>query len=250
MASSIIEITYRLRPPGGKAGAEGTIRVRLDPTTLEAANAVNSPPPEWTRLEVEQCAVCPLKKDSTPYCPAALSFVELIEAFGEILSYTEVEATVMTRERTITQRTTLQRALSSLVGLRLATCGCPIVSKFKPMARFHLPFATTEETLFRSAGAYLIAQYFLRRRGGAADLELDGLRSIYAQIHEVNKGLTRRLRTIEKGDAHLNAIVILDLFAHVLPFSIEEKLAELEHMFEPFLAQLRERPAADQDAPG
>jgi hypothetical protein len=111
------------------------------------------------------------------------------------------------------------------------------------MARFHLPFATREETVFRAASAYLLAQYFLKRHGVEADLDLKGLREIYGLIHQVNKGLAERLRTIPAGDAHLNALVLLDLFAHALPFSIEENLAEIEHLFEPFYTDASTSPA-------
>jgi hypothetical protein len=206
--------------------------------------AVNEPP-AWTRLGVHQCSVCPLGTEATPHCPAALSLVELVQKFGELLSFTEVEATVVTKERTTHLKTTVQRALSSLIGLCMATSGCPVLAKFKPMARFHLPFATREETVFRAASAYLLAQYFLKRRGVEADLDLKGLREIYGLIHQVNKGLAERLRTIPAGDAHLNALVLLDLFAHAPPFSIEENLVEIEHMFEPFFMDPSAAPATE-----
>jgi hypothetical protein len=32
----------------------------------------------------------------------------------------------------------------------------------KPMARFHLPLASEEETIYRATTMYLLAQYFLR----------------------------------------------------------------------------------------
>ena len=86
-------------------------------------------------------------------------------------------------------------------------------------------------------GAYLLAQFFLTQRGETPDMDLRGLRETYDLIHEVNVGLANRLRVIPSGDAHLNALVILDLFAHALPYSIDESLAELEHMFTSFMPQ-------------
>lgn len=231
--SGSIEVVYHFRCMAGDK-REAKLRVVMNATTLETAHRMDPPPPPWAALDVCQCRVCPLNADESPYCPAALSFRELMAEFGDLLSYTEVEATVITRERTISAATTVQKALSSLVGLRMATCGCPILAKFKPMARFHLPFATTEETVFRAASAYLLAQYFLKRRGKEADLDLAGLRKTYALIHEVNIGLAERLRTIPSGDAHLNALVILDVFAHALPSSIDDNLAEIEHLFGPY----------------
>ncbi|MCC6487849.1 MAG: hypothetical protein IT364_10150 [Candidatus Hydrogenedentes bacterium] len=234
MDEGLIEIAYHFVFDGDPP-AEKRCIVRLDPHTLETAHDLDPPPPAWTALQVAQCSVCHLTARDYPHCPAALSLVEIMGEFGEFLSYAEVTATVRTRERTVTLTCPIQKALSSLVGLRMATSGCPILAKFKPMARFHLPFASTEETVFRSVSAYLLAQYFLRQRGHAADLDLDGLRATYDLIHEVNVGLANRLRVIPSGDAHLNAIVILDLLTHALPYSIEDKLAGIEHLFAPFL---------------
>jgi hypothetical protein len=234
MAKQPIEFTYRFIC-GDTERVEKTCVVRLDPDSLEAEPATDPSPPPWTKLTVERCGVCPLNPGEIEYCPAALSFVEILREFGELLSYDRVEATVVTKERTVTVNTSCQKALSSLVGLRMATSGCPVLAKFKPMARFHLPFSSTEETVFRSVGAYLLAQYFRKRRGRDADLDLAGLRETYGLIHEVNVGLANRLRTIPAGEAHLNALVILDLFTHALPISIDENLAEIEHMFGPFL---------------
>lgn len=231
-----IDIAYHFRcADGDKRNA--SLCIKLDAKSLEAVRANNSAPPEWTGLDVHQCSVCPLAKDKTPHCPAALAFVDILEEFGPLLSFTEVEVTVETRERTVNSKTTVQKALSSLVGLSMATSGCPILARFKPMARFHLPLATREETIFRSVGAYLLGQFFLMQRGETPDMDLRGLRETYDLIHEVNVGLANRLREIPAGDAHLNALVILDLFAHALPYSIDESLAEMEHMFESFMPQ-------------
>lgn len=232
MTKKPIEVRYHFVCEGETEGPiEKHCVVRLDPDRLETSHSLTPTPPDWTRLEVKQCDVCPLKTSKHDYCPAALSFVEILEEFGEILSYRMVDATVTTGERTVTIRTTLQKALSSLVGLRMATCGCPVLAKFKPMARFHLPFSSTEETVYRSAAAYLLAQYFLRRSGREVDWDLEGLSALYDEIHQVNVQLAERLRTIPTGDAHLNALVILDLFTLALPQSIDENLSELEHLF-------------------
>jgi hypothetical protein len=234
VTNETINIAYQFRCADGDK-LESSLQIELNAATLEALHPPNQTPPDWTRLEVHQCRVCPLSNDSCTHCPAALAFVSILDEFGPLLSFTEVDVTVVTRERTITAATSVQRALSSLVGLSMATSGCPILARFKPMARFHLPLATREETMFRSVGAYLLGQYFLKQRGKVPDLNLSGLRETYDLIHEVNVGLANRLRVIPAGDAHLNALVILDLFAHALPYSIDEGLAELEHMFEAFM---------------
>jgi hypothetical protein len=43
----------------------------------------------------------------------------------------------------------------------VATSGCRYTAYFKPMARFHLPFANEEETAYRAISMYLLSQRFL-----------------------------------------------------------------------------------------
>lgn len=215
-------------------GQEIGFDVVLDPDTLAHRIASIPNPPEWARLEHEQCRGCVLNRAEHPYCPSALSLVELVELFGALESYDEVHVTVTTEARTLSAQTSVQKALSSLIGLHMATSGCPSMTFFRPMARFHLPFATKDETLFRAAGAYLIAQYFDNVSNQPCDWSLTGLQEAYRQIHEVNVGMANRLRCVSSGDANVNAIVVLDLFAHELPFAIREKLHELEYLFRPY----------------
>ena len=239
--TATIDIAYTFRCVDGEK-LDASLCIKLDPVSLDARRDAVGSPPDWVRLDMYQCAGCPLSTDTAPQCPAALAFIEILDEFGPLLSYTEVDVTVVTRERTVTSRTSVQKALSSLVGLSMATSGCPILARFKPMARFHLPLATREETTFRSVGAYLIGQFLLKQRGQTPDMDLRGLRQTYDLIHDVNVGLANRLRMIPAGDAHLNALVILDLFAHALPYSIDEGLAELEHMFQSFMPRQEDPP--------
>jgi len=126
------------------------------------AGEVGADLPPWTRLECEQCANCPLSTADTEYCPMAVRLVPLIELFGKVRSYDEVTARVDSDERTVTKRTSVQRVLRSLMGLLSASSDCPHVDFLKPMAHFHLPFSTTEETVYRVVSTYLLAQYFLQ----------------------------------------------------------------------------------------
>lgn len=205
----------------------------LDGETLEAVRADSGNGPDWTRAEFERCTCCPLPEMARS-CPAAAAMAELVESCGKLLSYVRVEAVVETNERTVRTTTTAQRALSSVLGLYMATSGCPVLARFKPMARFHLPFSSREETIFRSAGAYLLAQYFTRKRGGVPDLDLSGLKALYEQVHEVNRGMAARMRNAYPGDAGVNAIGVLDLYAQFLPMAIDEELIELEPLFSAF----------------
>jgi len=193
--------------------------------------------PPWTKLEVEQCANCPLSTADTEYCPMAVRLVPLIELFGKVRSYDEVTARVDSDERTVTKRTSVQRVLRSLMGLLSASSECPHVDFLKPMAHFHLPFSTTEETIYRVVSSYLLAQYFLRQRGEPADPGLDGLKAHYHGLQQVNAGIAKRLAAIEdqESDSSVNALVLLDVFAQSLPDSIDAQLEDLLPVFQTLL---------------
>lgn len=209
--------------------------VALDATTLEHVFEPPATPPHWTELGCHQCKGCPLNVDDHPHCPMALSLYGAVESCKKILSFEEMDVRVDMPDRTIIKRTTAQKALSSLLGLHMAASGCPLMRLLRPMARFHTPFASRHETVFRAASTYLLAQYFLRHKGRDADLDLDGLQSAYAQIHSVNMGISRRLRYTAEGDANLNAVVLLDLLAQELPAAIGDRLQEIEYLFDAYM---------------
>ncbi|MEY2977186.1 MAG: hypothetical protein RLZZ435_1325 [Cyanobacteriota bacterium] len=115
--------------------------------------------PEWTRLSHHQCPNCSLTEAESQFCPMALSIQELIEAFQDKLSFNQVTVNVITQERTYSKSLALQRGISSLMGIYMATSGCPVMEKLKPMVRYHLPFASLEETIYRVISMYLFSQY-------------------------------------------------------------------------------------------
>lgn len=217
-------MTYRFEFPDGRQEA-----LRVD---SDAVPAPDDELPPWTELGFHRCANCPLSPASAPRCPMAVNFVPLVALFGRLRSYDEVTVSVESEERTVAKRTTVQRALRSLMGLLAASSACPHVNFLKPMAHFHLPFSSEEETIYRVASSYLLAQYFRRRDGSEADWGLEGLKENYEQMQQVNAGMAKRMRAIQIDDSTLNALVLLDLFAQTLPFSIESALEELQPAFE------------------
>ena len=223
-----IEIRYRLVFDDG---TEHVFDVLLDGRTLDQIRPLPENPPDWARAEHDDLPFC-AEAHEGPYCPAALALNELVTRFRALLSYTEVTAYVETADRTYVKRTSMQKVLSSLVGLLLATSGCPALNVLKPLARFHLPFATRRETLFRAASCYILGQYFQRERGYAGPPTLEGLGEAYKQVHLVNLSLSRRLREIPGGDANLNALVLLDVFAQDIAMSIESDLRDLRTLFD------------------
>lgn len=228
-----LDFLYHIILPGGRIDH----LVRLDAETLEASSS-DEPAPEWARLQFHICPNCPLAESGTPDCPMAKSLAGLLEDAGKTVSYDKVRIVVQSSFRTISADTTAQRAFGSLMGLMMATCGCPDMAWLRPMARFHLPLANEEETLYRAASMYLVAQYFRSRHGGVPDLDLEGLRQHYRRVHEINLAMVNRLRAACEKDAPVNAVVLLDLFAKILPYSIDESLAEIEYLFRPWLKDL------------
>ncbi len=233
MSRSPILIRYTLECDDGEVYR---FDVRLDPDTLKQIRPEPVDPPPWTFIYDEERALCGVA-DSEECCPAALSLLDLTEHCAALLSYTQVTAHVETPERTYVRRTSVQHVLSSLLGLLMATSGCPCLALLKPLARFHLPFATRQENMFRVAGTYFLGEYFRQRNGQETGFDLDGLREAYKRIHFVNLSLARRLRELPGGDANLNALVLLDVFAQGISHAIDRHLQELGPLYEDYIAQ-------------
>jgi hypothetical protein len=104
------------------------------------------------------------------------------------------------------------------------------------MVQFHMPFASMDETIYRTVSMYLTAQFLLMRRGEKPDWELKNLVEIYNAVAPVNRGMTMRLRHASNEDANVNAVIILATHGTMIPNYIESSLAELEHMFSKYLS--------------
>lgn len=228
-----IEITYRFQMEGGR---KDVFALKLDPASMQIINDVGGQMPGWTALEVSQCGNCPLDPKDSPKCPAAVNMVRLVQRFDTLLSFDEAKVTVVTDERKVYGETTIQRAVCSLMGLLMAASECPLMDFFKPMARFHLPFASKAETIWRATSAYLMAQYFHCSNGAEPDIHFEGLSRIYEEIQIVNLAFAKRLRQACRQDSMINAIILLDMFAQSMPSAIDESLEEIRHLFVPYLS--------------
>jgi hypothetical protein len=215
-------------------GTEKNFEVVLNNTTLELIRDDPKPKPEWTKLKYAQCENCPLP-DTVEYCPVAVSLAKLVESFHDAASYESAAVTVETPQRTYFKKTTLQKGLSAIIGIYMSTSNCPVTDRLRPMTRFHLPFANSLETFFRSVSSYLTAQFLLMRQGHQPDWEMKHLQGIYKEVNLVNKGMTNRLLKATEKDANVNAVVILHSFGDGINYFIESGLAELEPMFGVFL---------------
>jgi hypothetical protein len=228
-----VYIQYRFGFPGGR---ELSFKLRLDPNTFESVEATPPSPAAWTTLANHQCPNCPLRPEERPLCPAALGLSRVLESFMSLDAFAPVQVEVTTPERTFLAKLPTQKALSSFAGLIMATSGCPHTVFLRPMARFHLPFANADETLYRATSMYLLAQHFRQKQGETPDLAFDGLTERYRQLQTVNTAMTDRLKSAYGRSAAAQAIGTLDLFAHNLPYDIRSDLEHLRRLFEPYFS--------------
>ena len=212
-------------------GHKSTFEINLDRETLDYLPSNKLKSFSWTKLDHFQCRNCPLKKEDSPECPLALNLTEVIAEFSNLQSFENVHVIVETRERNYSKNTTVQNALSAMLGIFMVTSDCPVMLPLRPMVRFHLPFASVEETIYRSVSTYLLGQFFKYKNGEEADWNLNHLTQDYEDIQMVNSGMAQRMRSVVDKDANLNALVVLDVFAKELPFSIEKSLQNLEYLF-------------------
>ncbi len=206
--------------------------VNLDPVKIAIIWESEPEKPDWTKLENSKCDCCTLDDESTFFCPLAVNVAELVEEFKDSLSFEECTVTCEVPERTYLKKTNTQQGLYSIMGIIMATSGCPVLSFFKPMARFHLPFSTIPETAIRSASMYLLGQFFEHKRGNKPDLDLNILEENYAKVQTVNSGILGRIEGVAQQDADNNAIVILNSLAQMLSMEIEEQLSSYEYLFD------------------
>jgi hypothetical protein len=219
-------ISYRFDLPDG---SQKTLEFTFDPRDFRLSNAAASPPPFWTELKFNQCANCPLNAAEHPHCPAALQMAWAIEPLKALVSFETVGVTVTQPERAIHAETTVQQAMSSVLGLIMATSGCPWTDRLRPMARFHLPFASEIETVYRSVCMFLLAREL------AGDGSLRGfaaLEELYQNLHIVNRDMSRRLGAATRADPARNAMALLDAYTTLLPAALESSLEELKPLFD------------------
>jgi len=115
----------------------------------------------------------------------------------------------------------------------MVTSNCPVMDRLRPNVRFHLPFASEEETIYRAISMYLTAQYFRLRNGEEPDWALKKLAEVYRGVSEVNKGMTERLADASTKDANVNAVIHLSSSSQTLDNFLEHCVQEIEYLFPP-----------------
>ena len=210
-------------------GSKNHVDLRFDPKNFRLTNEVPAEPPFWTELKFSQCANCPLSSDEHKHCPSALHMAPAVESLKDLVSFDTVGVTVTQPERTVHAETSAQQALSSVLGLIMATSGCPWTDRLRPMARFHLPFASEAETVYRSVCMFLLA----RELAGAGESPgFAELKDLYENLHVVNRDMSRRLGAATRTDPARNAMALLDSYTTLLPAALESSLQELKPLFE------------------
>jgi len=219
-------IRYRFDLPDG---SQKSLDLTFGAADFRLSNAAPAAPPFWTALTFNQCANCPLNAADHPHCPAALQMTSAVELLKALVSFDTVGVTVTHAERTVYAETTAQLAMSSVLGLIMATAGCPWADRFRPMARFHLPFATEAETVYRSISMFLLA----RELAGASRAQgFAALEELYENLHVVNRGMSRRLGAATRTDPAQNAMALLDAYTTLLPAALDSSLEELKPLFD------------------
>jgi len=218
---------------------EVLFEVNLNPETLEYIPPHNQKEPDWTRLDSQPCGHCGARCEELVCCPIAVNISGVMEAFKDIESFRTTDISVETKERTYSKRgVSTQQALSSLIGIIMVTSGCEALDKLRPMVKYHLPFATIEETIYRATSMYLLAQYFRKKHGLEPDWDLSDLVHIYQKIGEVNVSICERLKMSTAKEVNVNAVIALDVFAEMISTSLEDELSRLEQLFLDFSKSL------------
>lgn len=231
----MININYKFKFSNGR---EKEFNIDLDNKSLDLVKSKKADReyPIWTELNFSKCPNCRLDEKEHKYCPVAVSVIGIIDTFRDSVSFEEVDVIVEANGRKYLKHTPLQRGLSSLIGIYMVTSGCPIMEKLKPMVKFHLPFASGEETNYRMVTMYLLVQFFKYKKGEEPDWDMKNLVKIYDDIRIVNKSFCGRVSKIKIEDASVNALVILDCFADQIIFSITENvLKQFTPLFEMYL---------------
>lgn len=226
-AEQEIKVEYRIQC-GGNAHK---YVLYLDKYTGRMLNPVPTDPPAWTHLNVHQCSNCPLSNAENAHCPLSLQLAQVVSDWGHVFSYAEVRYEVITAEHHFSGSTSAQKILSALLGLVMATSECPHMHFLRPLARFHLPLSSPEETAFRAVSTYLLGRYIAGVESRAEN-DFEGLIKRYEAVQTVNKCMAKRVADSSGKDAAINAVVLLDLLAHMVPYFARETLESLRPLFQ------------------
>jgi hypothetical protein len=182
--------------------------------------------PVWTALEQNRCPHCPLPASEGAVCPPAADLQPVVERFSLLSSIARAHVRITTDERDMVKDTDAQTALSALMGLIMATSGCPILRQLKPLAVMHLPFATATESTYRAVAVHLVRAVL-----DGKPVDLAELRRFVDDLDTLNLAFIHRLRQAAERDASLNALVVLQAGSSLIGFSLDDGLQRLRSLY-------------------
>ena len=216
--------------------------IAIDRETLNLVGQTDEENASWTELHYHQCKNCPLNPDDVKYCPVAKNISSTITKFQDALSCEATHVTVVTEERTYSKSTDLQRGLNSLFGLIMASSDCPHFQWLKPLARFHLPFASFEETTFRAISSCALSEMLKHKSVNNIDDVLELIDHRYEQLKIINAAMVERIQGIGNGEADKNAIVTFHTYCQLFSLSLKDRSFDdtisnlFEHLIDPPMA--------------
>jgi len=232
---NIISFTFKFTFLDGKVTV---FDIHIEPISMNLIRENKHVPPEWAKLENFKCSHCPLNPGEYNYCPIAVNLIDVINEFNNVPSYEKVKIEVLSNNRGYFKNTDIQSGVSSMLGILMVTSGCPIMGKLKPMVRFHLPFASLEETEFKVFSMYLLAQFMRKINGKQPDWEFKKLVKIYDDIKILNQNVAAQIADLESKDASINSVVVLNNFADVVTFNIEDQdLSNFEKYYKSYIEE-------------
>jgi len=230
---SSMEYTYEFSFENGR---KESFILSISDDTLQLAPLPVDSEEEWIRLTYHQCSVCTLSPREHTCCPVAKNLSHILYRFKNDYSYETVTTRVMTKDRVTEKTGSLEVCVCSIMGLIMATSGCPVLDILRPMAYTHLPFANEDETIFRAVSTYLTAQAIKVSQGLKPDWEISNVAGIYSGISRLNADFAERVRGLQGKDANINAVVTLDLFAQLGTITLPtEWLERVKGFFAPYL---------------
>ncbi|MBU0558115.1 MAG: hypothetical protein KJ799_14295 [Bacteroidetes bacterium] len=203
-------------------GTEKEFIITLDDDLNLVENSMKNFP-DWAKLINIKCPNCPLDFKTVEYCPLAVNLADVIDFFKDMPSFEKAKINCETNERWTSKHTTVQSGISSLMGIIMASGGCPIIGKLKPLVRFHLPFASIEETEYRVLSMYVLEEYFNYLEGKEPDWKLEKLKATYDQIQIVNRNIIDKIYDLEMHEACTNAVIALGNFADFISINLEDR---------------------------
>lgn len=228
----IARIRYRFRFEDGRQ-KEFELNYKAD--SLTPIGWVQSSPPEWTALDYHKCRNCPLDSNKHAHCPAALNLSRVVEECAQMDPLEPVRLEVHQHDRGVVISTNVQRGIGSLMGLVMATSDCPHTQCFRPIAKFHLPLGSDEETIYRALSVFLMGQFLRHREGQSATFDIDGLLEIYNHLEIVNTAMASRLKSVGERESGVQPLKEWDIFSGMFGLRMQDMLAKIRPLFSAYL---------------